>query len=82
MRPGNELRSLRAKQGLTLRDVHSLSERIAEELGNPEYRIFSSRLHEFETRDVRPSIHRLYSLATIYRCRLREILSLYGIPPT
>ncbi len=81
MRPGEELRYLRTTRGLSLRDVQHLSERIAAQLDNPEFRISSTRLHAMETRDVRPSIHRLYSLARVYRCRMRTVLSFYGIPP-
>ncbi len=79
-RPGARLRQLREKRGLTLRDVQQRSERIAAELGNPEFRVYASRMSEIETHDMQPNIYRVYSLARVYQVRMREILSFYGIP--
>ena len=79
--PGDRLRSLRQQRGLTLRDVHVLSTEIAERLHNSAFKLPPSRLSEVETQDVVPSVFRLYVLAHLYRCPLKKILSLYGIPP-
>jgi transcriptional regulator with XRE-family HTH domain len=76
---GPNLRALREKLGLTMRDIETASERIARKRGNEEYLIPISRLSDFETKGVIPSIYRLYSLAVIYRRDLREILSWYGV---
>ena len=73
------LRILREKLGLTMRDVESASERIAKGRKNEEYLIPISRLSDFETKGVIPSIYRLYSLAAIYRCNLGMILSYYEV---
>jgi transcriptional regulator with XRE-family HTH domain len=73
------LRMLREKLGLTMRDVESASERIAKRRDNEEYLIPISRLSDFETKGVIPSIYRLYSLAAIYRSDLRTIISCYGV---
>lgn len=73
------LRILREKLGLTMRDVESASERIAKRRKNEEYLIPISRLSDFETKGVIPSIYRLYSLAAIYRCNLGMILSYYEV---
>ena len=76
---GQNLRVLREKLGLTMRDIETASERIARKHSNEEYLIPISRLSDFETKGVIPSIYRLYSLAVIYRRDLRELLSWYGV---
>jgi hypothetical protein len=37
-------------------------------------------LHDIETKKITPSIHRLYTLARLYKCSLNELLSWYGVP--
>ena len=76
---GLNLRGLRERLGLTMREVESASARIAERHGNEEFAVSPSRLSDIETKGLVPSIFRLYSLAIIYRCDLREILAWYGI---
>lgn len=76
---GRNLRTLRERLGLKMRDVESASARIAEKYANEEFAVAPSRLSDIETKGVIPSIYRIYSLAVIYRCDLREILSWYGI---
>jgi transcriptional regulator with XRE-family HTH domain len=76
---GQQLRTLREKLGLTMRDIETASERIARKRANEEYLIPISRLSDFETKGVIPSIYRLYSLAVIYRRDLRELIVWYGI---
>jgi len=78
--PGERLRALRLVRGLTLRDVHHSSKAISKTLRSSEFLLPASRLHEFETRNVVPSIHRLYTLASIYGYEISEFLSWYGIP--
>jgi transcriptional regulator with XRE-family HTH domain len=73
------LRAMREKLGLTMRDVEAASQRIAERHKNEEYLIPISRLSDFETKGVIPSIYRIYSLAAIYRRDFREILSSYEV---
>ena len=79
--PAGRLRSMRERRGLTLRDVHSLSLQLAERFGEPAFVIPPSRLHEFETTQIVPSVHRLCTLARVYKCSLKQILSLYDLPP-
>jgi hypothetical protein len=62
-----------------MRDVETASGRIAQKRNNDEFLIVPSRLSDFETKGVIPSIYRLYSLAVIYRRDLRELLSWYGV---
>jgi len=74
------LRALRLVLGLSLRDVHQASIALSKRLRNSEFLLPASRLHEFETRSVVPSIHRLYTLASIYGYEITELLGWYGIP--
>ncbi len=76
---GLNLRGVRERLGLTMREVESASARIAERHGNEEFGVSPSRLSDIETKGLVPSIFRLYSLAIVYRCDLREILAWYGI---
>jgi len=79
---GANLRSLRERLGLTMREVETASIRIAERHGSDEFSVSPSRLSDIETKGSVPSIFRLYALAVIYRCDVREILSWYGIDLT
>jgi len=77
---GLNLRVLREKLGLTMRDVETASERLARKhSNNEEYFIPISRLSDIETKGLIPSIYRLYSLCVIYRRDFRELLGWYGI---
>jgi transcriptional regulator with XRE-family HTH domain len=78
--PGERLRALRLVLGLSLRAVHGASIMISRRLRNSEFLLPASRLHEFETRNVVPSIHRLYTLACIYEYEIIDLLGWYGIP--
>jgi|HubBroStandDraft_4_1064222.scaffolds.fasta_scaffold114485_1 hypothetical protein len=79
-RTGRHLRTRRLSLGLTLRDVYVASLSLARELRNPAFVLPPSRLHEIETKKITPSVYRLYTLSRVYRCRLNELLSWYGIP--
>lgn len=76
---GQNLRMLRESLGLTMRDIETASERVARKRNNEEYFIPISRLSDFETKGMIPSIYRLYSLAAIYRRDMRELLAWYGV---
>ncbi len=77
--PGAELRAIRQQLGLSFRDVYAASLDIAEQCRQPAFEIAPSRLHEIESKNMIPSIHRLHALALIYRRTMNELLSLYGI---
>ena len=81
VKAGRRLRGRRLELGLTLREVHNASLRLARIFHNPAFVISCSRLHSIETRQMVPKIHRLYTLAHIYKRRLHQLLSWYGIPP-
>jgi len=76
---GIDLRKIRERLGLTMRDVESASMLIAQNHGSEEYLIPPSRLSDIETKGVIPSVFRFYSLAAIYRTPVRILLQLYGI---
>ena len=78
--PGKRLRALRLVLGLTLRDVQKASVNLSKRLKNSAFLLPPSRLHEFETRNVIPSIHRLYTLARVYGYEITKFLDWYGIP--
>ena len=78
--PGERLRAVRLVLGLSLRDVYHFSVRLSRRLRNPEFVLSPSRLHEFETRNVVPGVHRLYTLACAYEYAMAEFLDWYGIP--
>ena len=77
---GQQLRHLREKLGLTLRDVESASSEIAARHANQEFFIPFSRLSEIETKGLVPSIFRMYALAAIYHCDYRNICAWYDVP--
>ena len=76
---GQNLRMVRERLGLTMRDVETASTSIALRHKSEEFAIPPSRLSDIETKGVVPSIYRLYSLSVIYRWDAREILALYGV---
>ena len=78
--PGERLRATRWALGLTLRDVHTESMKLARTLRNRRFILPASRLHDFEVKNTIPSIHRLYTLAHVYGCDVRELLGWYGVP--
>jgi transcriptional regulator with XRE-family HTH domain len=76
---GIDLRKIRDRLGLTMRDVENASLLIAQRHGSEEYLIPPSRLSDIETKGVVPSVYRFYSLAAIYHRPVRDLLRLYGI---
>lgn len=76
---GIDLRKIRERLGLTMRDVEEASFKISQRHGNDEFLIPPSRLSDIETKGVMPSIFRFYSLAVIYRRPMRALFQLYGI---
>ncbi len=77
--PGDQLRRLRIRLGITTRDVESLSLKIAEEQNNPEFQISNPWLTQLENSDSVPSIFKLYSLAAIYHVKFTDLLLYFGV---
>jgi transcriptional regulator with XRE-family HTH domain len=76
---GQRLKRIRERLNLRYRDVEEASQQIAARHGNDEYVINLSRLSAIENEGTVPSIYRLYSLCTIYRLDLTEVLEWYGV---
>jgi len=76
---GQRLRKLREKLGLTMRDVEHASRRLATRHRNPRLIVSPARLSVMESKNVVPSMYRLYALARVYDCAVEEILLFYGL---
>jgi transcriptional regulator with XRE-family HTH domain len=79
-RPGERLKRIREKLGLTYRDVERASQQIADHRRNDDFIIALSRLSDIENKGTIPSIFRMYSLCAVYRLAIDEVLSWYGVP--
>jgi transcriptional regulator with XRE-family HTH domain len=77
--PGDQLRDIRFRLGITTRDVENLSQKIAETEGNPEFQVSNAWLTQLENSDSVPSIFKLYSLATIYHIKFTDLLLVFGL---
>lgn len=77
---GQKLKRVRERLNLRYRDVEEASQRIAERQKSDEFAIALSRLADIENKGTVPSVFRLYSLCTIYRLDLTEVLGWYGVP--
>jgi len=77
--PGQKLKRKRESLGLKYRDVEEASNLIATSKKSDEFIINLSRLSDIENKGTVPSIFRLYSLCTIYRVDLVEVLDWYGV---
>lgn len=82
---GAKLRAIRQEWGLTLREVEERSARLAEEWGNPSYRISASWLDRIEREYRGLSAAKLIVLAAVYSVPPDQLLALYsrgsGNPP-
>ena len=67
--PGDHLRELRNRLGVTTREVEELSRKIAEDRGNDEFSISNAWLTQLENKNSVPSIYKLFSLSVIYRAK-------------
>jgi len=74
-----QLKELRSRLGITIREVEDYSRKIAEAEGNDEFIISNAWLTQIENRDVIPSVYKLYSLSIIYRVKFTHLLQFYGI---
>ena len=79
MTAGQKLRSIRERLGLTIREVEAATIQIAKIKRSDEFAINLSRLSDFETKGVVPSVFRMYSLAVVYKIDFLEVVSWYGI---
>ena len=80
MLPGLRLRQAREQLGLTYRDVEGASYELAARRGRPDFIIHISRLADIENRGVVPGLHKLYTLAALYRLNPLELFRWYDVP--
>ena len=79
MQPGKSLKELRARLGITVREVEEESQKIADAQGNPEFFVSNNWLTRLENTNSVPSIHKLFSLSAVYRVRVSDLLPMFGI---
>lgn len=75
--PGDGLKRLRTRAGLTTREVAELSQKIALAEGNEEYAISHSRIIQIENDDSKMSFQKAFTLSVIYGVAFDEIVSHY-----
>jgi len=80
MQPGSFLRQVRERLGLTYRDVEQSSYELASRHGRSEFIIHISRLADIENSGVTPTLHKLYTLCTLYHLDVFEVCQWYDIP--
>ncbi len=79
MQQEKTLKQLRARLGITVREVEEQTQKIAQAQGNPEFFVSNAWLTRLENRSSVPSIHKLFSLSTVYRIRFSDLLPMFGI---
>jgi transcriptional regulator with XRE-family HTH domain len=82
IRPGERLRNIRTRLGLTTRDVEAYTRRISNEEENEDYCISSAWLTQIENTGSVPGVHKLFSLSVIYRQSFGGLLRLFGVDLT
>jgi len=75
MSAGLRLRQTRERLGFTYRAVEQASYDLASRRGRPEFIIRISRLADIENHGVTPSLHKLYSLSSIYHLDPVEVMA-------
>jgi transcriptional regulator with XRE-family HTH domain len=79
MQPGKSLKELRARLGITAREVKEQSQKIAEVQGNPGFVVSHHCLTKLENTDRVPSIRKVFSLSAVYRVKISDLLPMFGI---
>jgi len=77
---GQRLRRVRERLYLRVRDVELASQKIADKYHNDEFLVLINRLSEIENKGLLPNIYKLYTLCTVYRLNLQEVMEWYGVP--
>jgi len=77
---GKRLRAERDRRGLSLRDVETLSESIADRRQSSDYKIARTSLADIESGKTAPTLHRLYTLSVVYGRDYDRMAVLCGVP--
>jgi transcriptional regulator with XRE-family HTH domain len=80
-RAGAKLKAIRARLGLSLREVGRLSLKLVAERGNSEFGLSRAWLTDIEKGRFVPGTFKIASLSTIYQLSIAEIHRLYGFEP-
>jgi transcriptional regulator with XRE-family HTH domain len=78
--PGGKLKELRNLLGLTIRDVQERSKGIAADYNNLEYLISHAWLTGIENGNGVPSIFKFFTLGSVYRRHVTELIGYYDVP--
>ncbi len=78
-RAGFKLKQLRERLDLTLREVETLSRRLAHEKQNQDFFISRGWLNNVENGSYTPGIFKLYSLGAIYHVHWSNIFAMFGL---
>jgi transcriptional regulator with XRE-family HTH domain len=79
VRPGEQLKEIRNRLGITTREVEELSRKIARETGNEEFCISNAWLTQIENGDSVPSVYKFFSLSAIYRVKFHDLLRAFHV---
>jgi len=79
MHAGETLKSFRNRHKITVRQVESASERIAEAKRDKRFRISNSWLAQLENSSAEPGICKLFSLSVIYNTPFCDLVRLYDV---
>lgn len=79
MAAGHQLKHLRNRRSITVRDVEQASRRIAEAKGDKRFQISNGWLAQLEKGGSEPSVSKLFSLSVIYHVPFAELLRLYDV---
>ena len=79
MSVGHNLRTLRERVRLTIRDVEQATHRIATVKNDKRFAVSNSWLTRLERGKSEPSIYKVYSLSIVYNVALSALLKVYGI---
>ncbi len=79
MPAGQELKTLRNKRHITVRDVEQASRRISDAKGDKRFFISNSWLAQLENGVSEPSICKLFSLSVIYHVNFLDLVRLYNV---
>lgn len=78
-RPGEFLKQMRNRLGITTREVEELSRKVAVDTANDEFYISNAWLTQLENKSSVPSIYKLFTLSVIYRMKFTELLAIFGV---
>jgi transcriptional regulator with XRE-family HTH domain len=78
--PGEGLRRIRMRLGLSTRTVAGLSRMVASAQGSLDFAISHARLVQIENQKSIPSIHKLFTLSCVYGIAVQELFELFFNP--